>query len=145
MSANINLKEISLIGGDITTVNLPKSTHVERIQINQTKLSAIDISNSPNLRRLDLEGNNLQSLDVSKNKELRYISVVWNAIKQLAMNKILEDLPSRTAADNATIWIDDRSSGPLGNMVERNEKPNAEAIAKGKSKNWNLFSSTGVL
>lgn len=50
------------------------------------------------------------------------------------MNEILEDLPLRTAADNATIWIDDRSSGPLGNMVERNEKPNAEAIAKGKSK-----------
>lgn len=84
-------------------------------------------------------------MDVSKNKELRYISVTWNSIKQPAMNKILEDLPIRTAADNASIWIVDRTSGPLGNMVERNEKPNAEAIAKGKSKNWNLYSSTGVL
>lgn len=145
LSANINLKDIKLLKSEITSIELPKSTKLERFELTLAKLNSIDLSNVPNLVRLVLEGNNLQSLDISKNNNLKYVSVTWNAIKQPAMSKILEDLPMRTVADNATIWIDDKSSGPLGNLVERNERPNAEAITNAKSKNWNLYTGSGIL
>ena len=67
---NSQIKELTIDGGNLSTIDLSSSTELELLIIKNIKLSNLDLSKNINLTDLSLSNNQLKSIDLSKNTHL---------------------------------------------------------------------------
>ncbi len=126
-----------------------KTSHIQYLNLSNTKVNNIDVSNNPNLlylnlaetgisninlsnnskiRHIILPRNKLTSIDLSNNKELRVVDLSGNTIPEITvMSDYLRELwLSNTKFSN--LIIQDNNPGKLEQLDITNSKMNQEEI-----------------
>lgn len=119
------------IKGNTIKIYSKTANGITSLDIFNNSLTSLDVRNALGLVGLFADTNELSSLDIKNNDNLKFLTVDKNKIKQQAMNTILNDLPTRTEADDAYIDVYYKVS-----TVEQNELPSESAINNANNKKW---------
>jgi hypothetical protein len=105
ISKNTNLRFLACYDNYLTSLDVAQNLLIEELSISISGTS-FDVSKNTKLKQLDCPYGKLTSLDVSTtNTELVYINLRSNDFSAEALNALFGNLPMRTAADNATIYV----------------------------------------
>ena len=125
VSAPESVEKVSIDNTKMTSIDLSKYTALTEVHISENRyLATINISSCQKLKKLWCYYNQLTSLDVSKCTNLTKLDCSNNNFDDNAMNAIYNGLPDRTGKEAGIIYID-------GNDAKGNT-----AIAL--NKNWNV-------
>lgn len=86
-SANTEIKDLSIGGNPLTSLDITKLTKLYWMQASWNQLQTLDVSNSPELETLFVNDNKLQSLDLSANTKLKEIRAYTNRLTGLTLPK----------------------------------------------------------
>ncbi len=101
---NPKLTSLSIVGGDITQLDLSNNTCLEYL-LCSGNLTQLDLSNNPELKDLICSNNSLSHLDVSNNTKLSELYCMKNNLTQLDLSNNPE-LTSLRCSDNSLSNLD---------------------------------------
>ncbi|WP_172914281.1 Ig-like domain-containing protein [Capnocytophaga canis] len=104
LSKNINLEILSCDDNQLTNLDISKNTELVRLRCINNQLTSLDISKNTNLTILWCGANQLTDLDISKNTKLNWIYIVNNNLTPASKQKIIDDLPTRSASEEAKFY-----------------------------------------
>ena len=112
---NPKLTSLSIVGGDITQLDLSNNTCLEYL-LCSGNLTQLDLSNNPELTTLRCSNNSLSHLDVSNNTKLSELYCMKNNLTQLDLsnNPELKDL---ICSNNSLSHIDVSNNTKLSELV----------------------------
>lgn len=134
MSKNTALERLNCAQNYLTSLNISKNTKLEKLWSHDNKLTSLDVSGCTALWYLDCGDNHLTSLDVSKNAALSNLRCYCNQIKSVAMNAIVENLPT---IGYGSFYVIDTKSEKEGNVCTKSQ------VAVAKEKGWTVRDSNG--
>ena len=94
LSNNTALKSLVCKYNQLTSLDVSKCTALQMLECEYNQLTSLDVSNKTALYWLSCNNNQLTSLDVSGCPNLSILSIYCNQLKGVAMNKLVEDLPT---------------------------------------------------
>ncbi|ATA74141.1 Ig-like domain-containing protein [Capnocytophaga sp. H2931] len=101
ISKNMNLKTFFCSNNKLTDLDISKNTNLEGFDCSHNQLTSLDISKNINMKSLRCIDNQLTSLDISKNTKLNHITIINNNLTPASKQKIVDDLPTRSASEEA--------------------------------------------
>lgn len=152
---NAKLEKLTCNGNPLGTINVSQNLELTALWAAMTNINQLDLSHNPKLTQVLCQFNNLSSVDLSHNPEL---TLFWGSGNQLnglnfknngklleafiydnlisaeEMSKTIESLPTRTAQDNARIFVININSQNESNVCTK------EDVRKALAKNWKVFS-----
>ncbi|GIM60818.1 hypothetical protein CAPN008_08680 [Capnocytophaga canis] len=101
VSKNTALTYLYFPGNQLTSLDISKNTNLDFLACGGNQLTSLDISKNTNLTGLHCSGNPFTSLDISKNTKLNHITIINNNLTPASKQKIVDDLPTRSASEEA--------------------------------------------
>ena len=115
---NPKLTSLSIVGGDITQLDLSNNTCLEYL-LCSGNLTQLDLSNNPELTTLSCSNNSLSHLDVSNNTKLSELYCMKNNLTQLDLSNNLE-LKDLKCPNNSLSHLDVSNNTKLSELDCRN-------------------------
>ena len=110
---------------------------VKTLNCHSNQLTFLDVSNNTALEFLACHSNQLISLNVGKNIALGYLCCYQNKISGSNMTELVNSLPDRKGLTPGVFMVF-YTGGEEQNII------NAAQAATAKSKNWNIYNSSGI-
>ncbi|CEN54582.1 hypothetical protein CCAND93_960013 [Capnocytophaga canis] len=101
ISKNTKLQGFDCADNQLTNLDISKNTELVSLWCINNQLTSLDISKNTNLTILWCGANQLRDLDISKNTKLNWIYIVNNNLTPASKQKIIDDLPTRSASQKA--------------------------------------------
>ncbi|WP_172917589.1 Ig-like domain-containing protein [Capnocytophaga canis] len=101
VSKNANLIQFVCSVNQLTSLDITKNTNLTLLICGGNQLSNLNITKNTELQRFDCHSNQLTDLDISKNAKLNHITIINNNLTPASKQKIVDDLPTRSASEQA--------------------------------------------
>ncbi|XLS29232.1 T9SS type A sorting domain-containing protein [Flavobacteriaceae bacterium M23B6Z8] len=90
LSANAQIKEVSMYNNKLTAINLSQNPKLEKLNTFKNNLGSIDLTNNRNLTYLAVADNNLTELNLFNNRQLQTLYCQDNQLSNLNMSNAPE-------------------------------------------------------
>lgn len=90
LSANAQIKEVSMYNNKLTGINLSQNTKLEKLNTFKNNLGSVDLTNNRNLTYLAVADNNLTELNLFNNRQLQTLYCQDNQLSSLNMSNAPE-------------------------------------------------------
>ena len=139
-----NLEELYCYRNQLTSLNVQGLNNLKNLYCSDNQLISLDVQGLNNLESLDCYKNQLTSLNVQGLNNLKNLYFGLNKLTKEVFRKLFDDLPARTAGDNARCILYAEITG----ITEGNYTGfTMEELKVIKDKNWNTYkvNSSGYL
>jgi|GEM_PF-2671016 hypothetical protein len=131
------LEEVQLQSNKISAITLPNPSVLSILACGDNPLKSLDLSSQQSITLLDCSEAELSQLDLSSCPALKVIYCYSNKLVQQSLDKLLKQLPSRTADDNAFCIVVDTTDPD-----EQNEASSSR-VSEAESKGWRVYDFRG--
>ena len=125
--ANPALTELWCGFNQLTALDLSENTSLKNLYCEGNLLTSLDVTNNTLLISLSCTNNKLTSLYLPNNPNLRFIYISQNQISGVAMDALIESLPSGGFHQMNVIWNENE-----GNVMTTTQ------VAAAKAKEWTV-------
>jgi hypothetical protein len=101
-SDNRNIREISVLGSRVKSLNVTGATKLRFLRINGGALTTVDLSSQTDLDSLTITSNKLTSIDLSRHTKLGYVELTGNRLSNIDFSKNLALREFRVGDNNLT-------------------------------------------